>query len=107
MGNFISNMIGSNKPKEENNEKATFNGIVLGGEIIKSGTYYTDSTNLSTIGGTGPQSGPLNCKVDIITNNGEVTNITIHSGGFGYTNHDTLIVVGGKNNCTFRAIPVI
>ena len=87
-------------------DKKAFNGVVLGAVIVDGGTDYVDSTNLPTIGGTGPQEGPFNCKVDIVTTSGVVTAITINSGGIGYTLDDTLIVNTGDRNCIFKANPV-
>ena len=83
-----------------------FNGVVLGAIIQSGGTGYSDLTNVDTIGGSGPQSGQFNCKVNITTTAGVVTSITIKSGGIGYTLNDTLIVVAGDRNCTFKANPV-
>jgi len=83
-----------------------FDGVVLGAVIQSGGTGYSDLTNVSTIGGTGQQYGKFNCKVDITTTDGVVTGITINSGGIGYTLNDTLIIISGNKDCTFKANPV-
>ena len=92
--------------QEEIIVKTPWKGVVLGAIILDGGTGYVNSTNLPTIGGTGPQTGQFNCKVDITTTAGVVTGITINSGGIGYTLNDILVVNVGEKNCTFKANPV-
>lgn len=87
-------------------EKTEFKGVVLGAVLVDGGTGYSDATGLATVGGSGAQQGFLNCKVDITTTDGVVSQIIINSGGLGYTLNDVLIVRGGNNNCTFKANPV-
>ena len=92
--------------EERSRTETDWKGVVLEVSIFNEGSFYTDSTNLPTIGGNGPQTGPLNCKVDVTTTAGAVTGVTLSSGGINYKVNDTLIVIGGKNNCTLTVTKV-
>jgi len=92
-----------------NNRKAIgFKGIVTKAELLNGGTgYYNTKTEvLPTTCGTGSQSGPWNCKVNVVAIGGVVKEIIIASGGLGYSLNDILLIKSGGNNCTFKAVNV-
>ena len=61
-----------------------------------NGSGYSTATNVATTGGTG-----TGLTVDITASSGSVTSIVINNPGTGYSNDDTILVIGGDNNCDF------
>lgn len=61
------------------------------------GSGYANASNVAVTGGTG--TGLI---VDIVTNAGEVTAITVVSPGTGYTNGDLLNIPGGNSDATLN-----
>ena len=103
--------VGNNlyKPKSviRKPKRKMISGIVKNVAIISGGICYKSGTNISTLGGNGPQHGQFNCKVDITTSDkGVVTGISIHSGGFGYNINDILTVNSGTKECKIRVMKV-
>ncbi len=77
---------------------ASANGVVTSGTVSVAGTGYIDATGVATSGGTGTG---LTLDILTIAGTGDITSITIASGGSGYAVGDVLSIVGGNNDASY------
>jgi carbamate kinase len=102
VGNSLYKSPIKRKPK-----KSVVNGVVKKVMVISGGLGYTIKNNVGTCGGTGPQFGQFNCRVDISkTYKTTVTEVIITKGGIGYTVNDILTIKSGSGECKIRVMDV-
>ena len=77
-------------------------GVISKVTIVNGGTGYFVMNDVATKGGTGSQSGPYNCKINItsIGKDRSVVSVEVANGGVGYSNGDILVIMDGDRNCT-------
>tara|TARA_B110000503_G_scaffold12801_1_gene17440 strand:+ start:27394 stop:33726 length:6333 start_codon:yes stop_codon:yes gene_type:complete len=76
--------------------RETVAGKALLGALISGGSGYVNGLTLTTTGGTG-----TNLTVTVSVTAGAVTSFTITNPGTGYSQGDTITMVGGSNDATF------
>lgn len=79
-------------------------GVVTGITMVNTGSGYTqDLTGVTFVGGGLSVSGEAATAVPVVNGSGQVTAITITSGGFGYTSAPDVIITGPGANATATA----
>lgn len=75
-----------------------FNNETVSGVTITDGGSGYDGTESITI--DAPSKSNSNAEIDITTAGGNIQSITLVSGGYGFTDGDTLNIPGGNNDAT-------